>query len=113
MASNQNVELMKRKALYFIVLTSIFSYLFAFIYYIFGGRIGYASFMFMAVGYMFIPMIMAIILQKFVYKDPLKDLGLSFRLNWWWLVAWFLPLFLPLLTIGVSLLIPGVYTRLT
>lgn len=101
-------KLMKKKALYFIVLTFSFSYLLAGIYYILGGRIENVGFMFMAIVYMFIPMIMAIVLQKFVYKDSLKALGINFKVNRWWLVAWILPLFLSLLTLLISLIMPGV-----
>jgi len=104
----QDPELMRKKALYFVVLTFIFSYLLAVVYYLMGGRIQDEGFVYMAVGYMFIPMIVAMVLQKFVYKDSLTDLGLSFKFNWWWLVAWILPLILALLTFAVSLLIPGV-----
>jgi hypothetical protein len=64
--------------------------------------------MYMAILYMFIPMIMAIVLQKFVYKDSLRILGINFKVNRWWLVAWLLPLFLSLLTLGISLIMPGV-----
>lgn len=101
-------KLMKKKALYFIVLTFSFSYLLAGTYYILGGRIENVGFMYMAILYMFIPMIMAIVLQKFVYKDSLRILGINFKVNRWWLVAWLLPLFLSLLTLGISLIMPGV-----
>lgn len=62
----------------------------------------------MAIFYMFIPMIIAIFLQKFVYNESLKELGISFKLNRWWLVAWILPSFLAILTLAVSLIMPGV-----
>jgi membrane protease YdiL (CAAX protease family) len=58
---------------------------------------------------MFMPMTSVILVQKVIYKDPLaKPLGISFKLNRWWLVAWLLPLVVALATIGVSLLIPGI-----
>jgi membrane protease YdiL (CAAX protease family) len=58
---------------------------------------------------MFIPMISAILVQKLIYKEPLlKPLGVSFRLNRWWLMAWLLPPAIALTTIGVSLLLPGI-----
>lgn len=102
-------KLMKKKALYFVVLTFFFSYLLAGTYYLLGGRIESSGFLYMAIFYMFIPMIMVIILQKFVYKDSLKVLGLNFKLNRWWLVAWLLPLFLSLLTFEISLIMPSVH----
>jgi membrane protease YdiL (CAAX protease family) len=102
-------KLMKKKALYFVVLTFFFSYFLAGTYYLLGGRIERSGFLYMAIFYMFIPMIIVIILQKFVYKDSLKVMGLNFKLNRWWLVAWLLPLFLSLLTFGISLIMPGVH----
>jgi len=61
------------------------------------------------VAYMFIPMIVAIIVQKVIYKEPLiKPLGISFNLNWWWLLAWLLPPVLAFMTLGLSLLFPGI-----
>jgi membrane protease YdiL (CAAX protease family) len=63
----------------------------------------------MAITYMFGPMIMAIVVQKFVYKEAIKGpLGISFRFNRWFLVAWLLPPLLAFTTFGVSLLLPGV-----
>ncbi|OEH87042.1 abortive infection protein [Desulfuribacillus stibiiarsenatis] len=58
---------------------------------------------------MAIPMIVSIFLLKIVYKEPLrKSLGISFRWNRWFVVAWFLPIILVFLTLGVSMLIPGI-----
>jgi len=62
-----------------------------------------------AVCYMFVPTIMTIIVQKIIYKEALKKpLGISFKLNRWFVVAWLLPLFIILATIIVSLALPGV-----
>jgi len=59
--------------------------------------------------YMFVPMTMAIVVQKFVYKEPLKGpLGISFKINKWFLAAWLLPIFMAFAAFGVSLLVPGV-----
>jgi hypothetical protein len=59
--------------------------------------------------FMFMPMVSTIIVQKIIYKEPLrKPLGISFKLNKWWLVAWLLPPLIAFATIGVSLLIPGI-----
>jgi membrane protease YdiL (CAAX protease family) len=58
---------------------------------------------------MFIPMTVAIMVQRSVYKEPLKEpLGISFRLNRWFLVAWLLPPVIACAALGVSLLFPGV-----
>ncbi len=56
---------------------------------------------------MIMPTIGTIIVQKLIYKEPLKPLGISFKINRWWLVAWLLPPLIALATIGVSVLMPG------
>lgn len=61
------------------------------------------------VAYMFVPMTMAIIVQKLVYKERVKEpLGISWKLNRWFLVAWLLPAGVAFATLGVSLLFQGV-----
>ncbi|OGD54383.1 abortive infection protein [Candidatus Bathyarchaeota archaeon RBG_13_38_9] len=58
---------------------------------------------------MFVPSIIAIALQKMVCKEPLKKpLGISFKPNRYFLVAWLLPLTIALATLGISLLFPGI-----
>ncbi|MEA1898101.1 MAG: CPBP family intramembrane glutamic endopeptidase [Bacteroidota bacterium] len=59
--------------------------------------------------YMFLPMIVVICVQKFIYKESLKKpLEISFNLNRWFAVAWLLPPVIAFATLGVSLLFPGV-----
>ena len=58
--------------------------------------------------YMFVPMTMAIIVQKFVYREPVKELGISWKLNRWFLVAWLLPAGIAFAILGASLLFLGV-----
>jgi len=58
--------------------------------------------------YMFVPMTVAIILQKKVYHEPIKDLGISWKINRWWFVAWLFPVILSILTFGISLLFPDI-----
>jgi membrane protease YdiL (CAAX protease family) len=78
-------------------------------FFAFGGRWNTSGSLAMAVVYMFIPMVATIIVQKFIYKEPLKrTLGISFRLNRWFLVAWLLPPIIAFASLGVSLLFPNV-----
>lgn len=64
----------------------------------------------MALIFMFMPMVAALLVQKVIYKQPVvKPLGVSFRLNRWWWIAWLLPPLLSLAALGVSLLFPGVH----
>ena len=101
---NRNIK----KSLLFIVLTFFFNYLLIFSYLALGGKwlMPYAA----IVGaiYMFVPMVIAII-QKFIYKEPLKEpMGISWKINCWWVVAWLLPPAVAFATIAISLLFPGV-----
>jgi hypothetical protein len=58
---------------------------------------------------MFMPALSAVVVQKLIYRAPLKKpLRISFRPNRWFLVAWLLPLLLAFAPFGVALLIPGV-----
>jgi membrane protease YdiL (CAAX protease family) len=85
------------------------SWLLAAVFYAVGGRLNTLPGFVVLGTYMFIPMIMAIIVQKLIYREPLKQpLGISFRPNRWFLVAWLLPPLMAIATIGASLLVPGV-----
>lgn len=97
-----------RKTLLFISFTFLFSYLLAALYYLSGGRLTGISGLILALSYMFIPMTTTIIIQKFLYKEPLLELGISFKLNKWFLAAWLLPILIAFLTFAVSLLFPGI-----
>lgn len=93
----------------FIGITFFLSWLMAILFFALGGRWNTPSAVIMAISYMFIPMVSAIIVQKYLYKEPLKKpLGISFKLNRWFLVAWFLPPIIAFATIGISLLFSGV-----
>ncbi len=103
------VKVNVRKALIFVALTLSASWLVAAVFYIAGGRLNTLVAGIMLSTYMFMPMAMAIIVQKVIYKEPLKEpLGISFRPNRWFLVAWLLPFVVAIATIGASLLLPGV-----
>jgi membrane protease YdiL (CAAX protease family) len=98
-----------KKVALFIGLTFFASWLMAILFFAFGGKWGTTASLVMAAGYMFVPMVIAIIVQKFIYKEPLKEpLGISFKLNRWFLVAWLLPPIIAFATIGASLLFAGV-----
>jgi membrane protease YdiL (CAAX protease family) len=98
-----------KKVALFICLTFFLSWLMAILFFAFGGRWNTPASLVMAVVYMFIPMAVSIVVQKLIYKEPLKTLGISFKINRWFLVAWLLPLFIAFVSIGVSLLFPGVH----
>jgi len=59
--------------------------------------------------YMFLPAVSAIILQL-IYKEKLfRNLFISFKLNWWFLIAGFIPIICTFLALGINLLFPNVY----
>jgi membrane protease YdiL (CAAX protease family) len=98
-----------RKALVFVILTFASSWLIAGGYYALGGRLNHPLAILVLLVYMFMPMTAAIIVQKVIYRQPLrKPLAISFRPNRWFLVAWFLFAIAALATIVVSVLVPGV-----
>jgi membrane protease YdiL (CAAX protease family) len=99
-----------KKALLFVALTFFFSWLLAVLFfYVLGVGSGSLTALAVLIVYMFIPMSVAIVVQKVIYKEAVRGpLGISFKLNRWFLVAWLLPAIIAFATIGVSLLFPAV-----
>jgi membrane protease YdiL (CAAX protease family) len=98
-----------KKVATFVGLTYALGYLFVALYFAEGGTMKPPGLFVLLLGSAFIPMTSAIIVQKLVYRAPLKKpLRIAFRPNRWFLVAWVLPVLLALATLGVSLLFPGV-----
>ena len=73
-----------------------------------GGQVNSGGFTIMAVLYMFVPAIAALITQKLIWKEPLRDLGLTSPRIRWLMVAWLLPVLLVILALALSLAGPGV-----
>ena len=62
--------------------------------------------MIVAMVIMALSMVSTILVQKVIYKEPLrKPLGISFKLNRWWLAAWLFPPLFAFAVMGVGLLI--------
>lgn len=92
----------------FIGLSFLFSWLTLLGFLILGGTWNSTSAYPVAVLYMFGPALAAVTTQR-VYGDRVREpLMISFRLNRWFLVAWFLPIFIALVTLGAGILLPGV-----
>jgi membrane protease YdiL (CAAX protease family) len=93
----------------FIGLTYFFSWAIVIIFLALGGSWNSSYTTIILIAFMFVPSIIAIILQKMVCKEALKKpLGISFKLNRYFLVAWLLPPVIALATLGISLLFPGI-----
>ena len=102
---NRNIK----KIILFIGLTIFFSWLLVALFFAFDGKWDTPISFGMTTIYMFMPMAVAIFVQKYIYKESLKEsLGISFKLNRWFVVAWLLPPVVAFATLGVSLLFPGV-----
>src|SRR5262245_34856355 len=73
-----------------------------------GGTVEPPGILIMGVAYMFMPALSAVVVQKLIYKAPLKQpLRINWRPNRWFLIAWLLPLVIEVATFGVDLLFPG------
>jgi membrane protease YdiL (CAAX protease family) len=98
-----------KKVALFLGLTYALTYLLAIIYFLAGGTVKPPGILIVGVVYMFMPTLCAVVVQKVIYKAPLKKpLRINFRPNRWFLVAWLLPVLLAFATFGVALLFPGV-----
>jgi len=98
-----------RKVGLFIGLTYFFSWTIVIIFLVLGGSWNSPYTLIILIAFMFVPSIIAITLQKMFCKEPLKEpLGISFKPNRYFLLAWLLPPAIALATLGVSLLFPGI-----
>ena len=99
-----------RKAALFVGLTYLVSYLLVFLYSALVGSWTMPNAVVLGVVYMFVPTTVVLIVQKGIFKEPLKEpLRISFRLNRWFVVAWLLPPLIACASMGVALLVPGVH----
>ncbi|MCX6004857.1 MAG: CPBP family intramembrane metalloprotease [Chloroflexi bacterium] len=103
------MSLRAKKILLFLGLTFLINYSMVYIYLALRGKWDSLGVALLGVAYMLIPMIVTVIVQKAIFKEPLvKPLGISFKINTWFFLAWFLPPVIAIATMGVSLLLPGV-----
>ena len=98
-----------RKSIVFTVLTYFVSYLMVILYLALGGTWTMPGNLIVGVVYMFIPLTVAVIVQRWMFREPFKTpLRINFSPNRWFVVAWLLPPAIALGTIGTALLFPGV-----
>jgi membrane protease YdiL (CAAX protease family) len=98
-----------KKAFLFITLTFLISYLLGSLYFLFGGKWAVPGSLIVSIVYMFIPMTVTIFVQKIVFHNFIKEpLGVSFKINRWFLIAWLIPVIISFLTLGIDLLFPMV-----
>lgn len=94
----------------FLTLTFVISFSLVGLYKLFGGQYdNKVSATILAVTYMFIPMICAVIVEKVIHKEKLKpNLFISFKINKWFFIAWLITPIMSFGTLGISLLLPDV-----
>jgi membrane protease YdiL (CAAX protease family) len=98
----------KNKSLTYIILVFFLTGLYSLLYLKFPIKIGEPVSFVITIFYMFIPLIATLILQLAIYKEPLKDISIVWKWSNWYIVAALLPIVLMFLTLGLSLLFPGV-----
>ncbi len=100
-----------RKLLYYILFTYLISWSMVLIFRLTAPGLTLQSIpaFLMLVAYMFTPMISAIIVQKAIFKQNLKEaFGVRFNWNRWWWIAWLSPVVIAFAAVGVSILFPSV-----
>ena len=100
-----------RKVAVFVFLAYGLAWALAFIFFVAGGKVDRTAspgFLLFGLGYMFMPTVAAVVTQRCIWKEPLRELGLN-RPRWsWMLVAWLAPVAIVLLALGLSVLMPRV-----
>ncbi|MCL2152792.1 MAG: CPBP family intramembrane metalloprotease [Oscillospiraceae bacterium] len=100
-----------KKPIQFIILTCVLSWAVAGVAIILGLRIDTTSvipYTVFASSYMFIPAICTIILQVRHKEKPFRNLRVSFRVNWWFLIAGIVPIIYAFLTLCINPLFPNI-----
>ncbi|MCL2181793.1 MAG: CPBP family intramembrane metalloprotease, partial [Treponema sp.] len=97
------------KTILFLILTFVISYSLAAIYWLikdnFDAQIGFVV---LGVIYMFIPFVSAVIV-KTIHNEPIMSgLLISFKINRWFVIAWLIIPVIVLVSLGVSVLLPGI-----
>lgn len=97
-----------KKIALFLLLAYGIAWALEFSFFALGGRVNTGAFTIIALLCMFAPATAALITQKFVWKEPIRELGLGAPRLSWLAVAWLLPLALVIVALALSLLVPGV-----
>ncbi len=100
-------KISKINLFYILIATISFTVAGLFIY--LGGELNSTAGLIMASSYMFIPMVAVLLIEKLIYKENIKKkLLISFKLNRWFLIAWFIAPVIAFGSIGVSLFFPDI-----
>jgi membrane protease YdiL (CAAX protease family) len=99
-----------KKATLFVLITFVISFLLAGIYKLMGGDYSNKlAFTLLGTAYMFVPAISVLIIKKLIHKEAIvRDLLISFKINKWFVFAWFIMPIVIFVSLGISLLFPGI-----
>lgn len=103
----RGVSARSRKAALFVALALLSSWSIAGVYFGLGGRWGGKGTTVIGALYMIAPGVVAIVLQRAVFKEPLRNLGFALRPSKWYLVAGLAPALIAAAAVALSLLVPG------
>jgi len=97
-----------RKVFRFIAITFLMSWTLALVFYLSDlNWVGPWGTVF-GIMYMFMPFLGAVLVQKTRGENVFKPMGIKWKINSWWFLAWLLPVILATMALGVALLFPGV-----
>ena len=98
---------MKKQTILFAILVILISWIAAALFYFLNGDLlSTAGFLF-ATGFMFFPTISVILVQVTHNEPILRGVGVSFKLNRWFVVAWLLPVVFNVIAMFASALFPS------
>ncbi|MBR4350253.1 MAG: hypothetical protein IKP99_05970, partial [Bacteroidales bacterium] len=97
---------MKRQTILFAILVILISWTAAALFYLLNGNLQTTAGYVYATGYMFFPLLSVVIVQAIHNEPILKGLGVSFKLNRWFVVAWLLPVLFNVAAMFASALFP-------
>ena len=107
-SGEKEMKSLSKKALLFILFTYAASWSIGIAFPLLGGEWNTAAATVLALVYMFTPALAAVVVQREIFKKPLKPLGISFRWNRWFVVGWLVPPLMAFAALGVGLLLPDV-----
>jgi hypothetical protein len=103
----QKDSMRAKKIALFLLLAYAIAWTLEFGFFALGGRVNTGGFTVIALLCMFAPATAALITQKLIWKEPMRDLGLSAPRMAWLGIAWLLPLTLVIVAFALSLLVTG------
>ncbi len=99
-----------KKSVQFVILTCVVSWIIAGLAILVFGLHQAQGFVYtiFAAAYMILPAVCSIVLQIVHREKPFRNLGISFKLNRWFVIAGIIPIVYTFLTLGINLLFPNV-----